>query len=84
MRWKVGSTPHGSPSTPKWQPPNHRSRLLLDRLNGNLVDSSVLHNIADGWIRASTWTSDGSPGFVLVTGYRSRTYDGGLQPSDLR
>jgi signal transduction histidine kinase len=35
------------------------SRVLLDRLVGNLVQNAVDHNVPQGWVRLRTWTSNG-------------------------
>jgi signal transduction histidine kinase len=35
------------------------SRVLLDRLVGNLVQNAVGHNVQEGWLRLRTGTSDG-------------------------
>ena len=35
------------------------SRVLLDRLVGNLVQNAVDHNVPNGWVRLRTWTSNG-------------------------
>jgi signal transduction histidine kinase len=35
------------------------SRVLLDRLVGNLVQNAVVHNVRDGWLRLRTGTTDG-------------------------
>jgi signal transduction histidine kinase len=35
------------------------SRVLLDRLVGNLVQNAVVHNVQDGWLRLRTGTTDG-------------------------
>jgi signal transduction histidine kinase len=43
------------------------SRLLLDRLVGNLVDNAVRHNLTGGWIRARTWASDGTACFDIAS-----------------
>ena len=39
------------------------SRVLLERLVGNLVQNAVRHNVADGWVKVET----GPPGRVRVT-----------------
>jgi signal transduction histidine kinase len=35
------------------------SRVLLDRLVGNLVQNAVVHNVPDGWLRLRTGTANG-------------------------
>jgi signal transduction histidine kinase len=35
------------------------SRVLLDRLVGNLVQNAVVHNVPDGWLRLRTGSTDG-------------------------
>ena len=35
------------------------SRVLLERLVGNLVENAVVHNVADGWVRVRAGTNDG-------------------------
>jgi signal transduction histidine kinase len=35
------------------------SRLLLERLVGNLVDNAVVHNVPDGWVRVRSGAQNG-------------------------
>ena len=35
------------------------SRVLLDRLVGNLIHNAVVHNVPEGWLRLRTGTTDG-------------------------
>jgi signal transduction histidine kinase len=35
------------------------SRVLLERLVGNLVENAVVHNVTDGWVRVRAGTNDG-------------------------
>ena len=35
------------------------SRVLLERLVGNLVENAVVHNVSDGWVRVRAGTNDG-------------------------
>jgi signal transduction histidine kinase len=39
--------------------PTTGSRVLLERLVANLVQNSVRHNVADGWVAVETGTDDG-------------------------
>ncbi len=52
------------------------SRVLLDRLVGNLVQNAVVHNVPDGWVRLRTGTSDGHAFFEVAN-------SGPLVPADL-
>jgi signal transduction histidine kinase len=42
------------------------SRILLDRLVGNLVQNAVVHNVPDGWVRVRTGSTNGHA-FLEVT-----------------
>jgi signal transduction histidine kinase len=52
------------------------SRVLLERMVGNLVENAVVHNVPGGWIRLRVGTDDGHAFFEVAN-------SGPVVPSDL-